>query len=81
MSNFVDRTGCRYGRLTVIEKAEKPLRTTQTCVWWLCRCDCGAEVVVYGGNLTDGRTRSCGCLRSETASRMAKERWAKWRSR
>lgn len=81
MGKFIDRTGKRYGRLTVIERAERPLRTTKTCAWWLCRCDCGEEVVIYGSNLTDGRTRSCGCLRSETASKMAKERWAKWKSR
>lgn len=81
MGKFIDRTGMRYGRLTVIERAQKPLYTNNTGAWWLCKCDCGTEAIVYGNNLVEGITRSCGCLRSETASRMAKERWAKWKSR
>ena len=28
---------------------------------WLCRCDCGTEKTVLGGNLKRGTTVSCGC--------------------
>ena len=29
---------------------------------WLCRCDCGNEIVVLSGNLLKGNTKSCGCI-------------------
>jgi DNA-binding CsgD family transcriptional regulator len=30
-----------------------------------CRCSCGAATVVTGTNLRSGKTKSCGCLRSQ----------------
>lgn len=33
--------------------------------WWKCKCDCGAEKVVYRGCLTSGDTISCGCYHRE----------------
>lgn len=33
--------------------------------YWLCRCDCGREKVVYRGGLTSGDTTSCGCYRKD----------------
>ena len=30
--------------------------------FWLCRCDCGNYKEVYGWNLINGRTQSCGCI-------------------
>ena len=56
-SNFEDLTGCKFGRLTVIQRAKsaKGWRTK-----WLCRCDCGKEVIVDRGNLKSGHTlQSC----------------------
>lgn len=71
---LIDLTGQRFGRLTVIKKA-KPYKspdglshTTQ----WLCRCDCGKEVIVMGVNMKHGFTKSCGCLRSETSRKRLK---------
>jgi hypothetical protein len=29
---------------------------------WLCKCDCGAEKLVWPVALTHGLTKSCGCL-------------------
>ena len=62
-TNFKDLTGRRFGRLTVIRRAENG-KNYQTK--WLCRCDCGNEVSVYRGNLKRGHTKSCGCLSVET---------------
>ena len=54
-------TGEKFGRLTVIERAEnKNNRTT-----WLCKCECGNETIVEGFCLKHGTTKSCGCLRRE----------------
>lgn len=32
---------------------------------WSCQCDCGRRIVVQGGNLRTGNSRSCGCSRNE----------------
>jgi len=54
---FQDKTGQRFGRLTVKELiSKKPIAK------WICVCDCGNETQVWGGHLKSGVTRSCGCL-------------------
>lgn len=54
---IIDRTGQRFGRLTVVELAEVKREAR-----WLCRCDCGGEIVTRGSCLANGDTKSCGCL-------------------
>ncbi len=58
--NAVDRIGKRYGNLTVIEKRGLTSDRHNT---WLCRCDCGKEIIARAGNLASGDTKSCGCLK------------------
>lgn len=69
MGRLVDRTGMRYGRLTVLYRAPAHMQyrspSGQTKACWVCRCDCGNEVIVNGSNLESGRTTSCGCYRDE----------------
>lgn len=55
-----DLRGNRYGRLEVIE-----YKGTEKESQWLCRCDCGNEVVVMHSSLTGERTTSCGCKQDE----------------
>ena len=55
---FIDRTGKVYGRLTVLKRSRNDKFGK---VKWLCRCECGKEVVVVGDNLRRGNTTSCGC--------------------
>lgn len=64
MSKLIDLTGQKYGRLTVLYRAES--RNGKT--YWHCKCECGREKDVQGMCLKDGRTKSCGCLNSEVAS-------------
>jgi hypothetical protein len=61
---LIDLTGDRYGRLVVLSEAERDGYTRR----WLCRCDCGNEVVVRMPLLRTGHTTSCGCLHRERAS-------------
>lgn len=61
--NFVDLTGQRFGRLTVIKQA--PSRKERT--FWLCRCDCGKEKEITAYSVVH-QTRSCGCLQRERTS-------------
>lgn len=56
----INHLGKRFGRLTVISRAE----TANGQARWNCACDCGGVTVVAGGNLTNGKTNSCGCLSS-----------------
>ena len=67
MGIFKDLTGMRFGRLVVIFRSEDYVSPKgKTCVCWLCRCDCGNDIIVNGRNLRKGNTKSCGCLKSET---------------
>jgi hypothetical protein len=54
--------GKRFGRLTVIERAESIKKNVPR---WRCRCDCGTEITTTGELLRSGHTRSCGCIKSE----------------
>ena len=63
MSKVIDETGHRYGRLTVLN----PQRTSRG-LRWLCRCDCGATVLVKGNSLRTGNSTSCGCSRVDAAA-------------
>ncbi len=56
-----DETGKRYGRLTVVSRIERPGKG----LFWKCVCDCGNESVVWGANLRNGNSKSCGCLGRE----------------
>ena len=59
MGNFVDLTGQKFGRLTVIRKAEN---TSEAHIKWLCECECGNFITTRGTSLRRGITKSCGCL-------------------
>jgi len=55
---FIDLTGHKYGRYTVLGFAGK--RKSQS--YWHCRCDCGNLREVSTGNLRARDDQSCGCL-------------------
>ena len=60
--NFVDYTGRRYGKLTVIERGEK--NEKRGLYSWVCKCDCGNIKNVIGADLRNKNTISCGCMSS-----------------
>ena len=64
---FINRTGMRYGRLTVTGYAGKQGAAHA----WSCNCDCGGCTLVLGTNLVKGATSSCGCRRKEVAKEKA----------
>ena len=55
---IIDRTGQRFGKLTVLRFVDTDLGHAR----WLCHCDCGTEAVVGAGSLL--RTTACGCAQS-----------------
>ena len=64
-----DLTGQKFGKLTVIERAEN---TKSGKIRWKCKCECGKECVVGSSNLKQGITNSCGCLKEVGAKKRIK---------
>src|SRR3954471_16526440 len=62
MPPTIDLTGQRYGRLVAVRREQRGRITL-----WHCKCDCGVECVIALGNLRNGTTKSCGCLRREVS--------------
>lgn len=50
-----DLTGQVFGKLTVIKRVDGGSSR------WLCHCECGNEKVIYGTNLVNGKSKTCGC--------------------
>lgn len=65
MAVIADLQGCSFGRLTVVSRAAN--KSYSTGAVWSCRCECGAVVTVISSYLVNGNTKSCGCLRRESA--------------
>ena len=55
--------GRRYGKLVVVGEAGYKENGTKKQKLWLCKCDCGNEIVATTVALNGGHKRSCGCLR------------------
>jgi len=75
-SKSEDLTNCKFGRLTVIKKVNKPYNRKNTQSYWLCKCDCGNEerkIIIGSGELKNGNTQSCGCLQQEMTSKANKK--------
>ena len=62
--SMTDITGQKFGRLTAILPTN--LRAHH-CVMWLCKCDCGNEILLSSKVLVTNHTKSCGCLKREVA--------------
>jgi len=55
MGNVKDMLGQRCGRLIVISRVENDKHDN---AMWLCKCDCGKEVIVQGAHLRSGKTKA-----------------------
>jgi hypothetical protein len=60
-TNFIDITGQRFGRWTVVAYFSQNK--------WICRCDCGSDRVILSQNLRRGASKSCGCLANELSAK------------
>lgn len=62
VKDVINEIGNKYGKLTVVERyfADKTHRGAE----WICRCECGKEIVVRGYDLRKHHTVSCGCGKS-----------------
>lgn len=58
--------GKKYNRLLIIGEKEYYYNEANNKCWRVpVRCDCGKELFVRVGNLKQGRSKSCGCLKFE----------------
>ncbi len=51
--------GMTFGKWTVVSRS----RNVGHHIVWKCVCACGNESEVYGNNLLEGKSSSCGCYR------------------
>lgn len=65
----IEMKGKRFDRWIVLEFAGLKNRAAH----WLCRCDCGKELVVSGNSLRMGRSRSCGCIQKEVVAAIGRD--------
>ena len=54
--------GQKFGKLTVLELLSESTKSHRR--QYICKCDCGNEVITTSTYLITGQTRSCGCLNS-----------------
>ena len=64
---LIDLTGRTFGRLKVLKYAG---RSANRHSMWKVVCVCGKILTVQGGNLGNGTTKSCGCLKLERTVEM-----------
>lgn len=63
--------GLRFGRLIVLSELSE--RAQNGGILYNCVCDCGNYYIVSSGDLTRGRTVSCGCLVQEHYDERARD--------
>lgn len=61
MGRFIDLTGQRFGRWTVLRYAG----SHNGAAFWECQCDCGTIRNVRASCLRSGESKSCGCFMVE----------------
>lgn len=62
-NNRIELLGKKFGKLLVIDY----YKSINKDVHYKCLCDCGNEPIVNKQKLKNGRTKSCGCYKSEWA--------------
>ena len=68
MSRIIDITHHKFNKLTVLEFSH----IQQGEAFWKCLCDCGKNTTVASYKIRKGKTKSCGCLVSDTTRNLAK---------
>ncbi|EFV00789.1 AP2 domain protein [Pseudoramibacter alactolyticus ATCC 23263] len=64
MSRYLDLKGKRFGKLTALHRIEDGEKGYAK---WLCKCDCGGEIIVDTKRLQRGTVTNCGCEPKKTA--------------
>lgn len=62
MGNFIDLTGKRFGKWTVLKRVENDKHRSPK---FLCKCDCGTLKEVLSFTLRNGSSTNCSCYIKE----------------
>lgn len=66
MSKFIDLTGHKFGKLTVLYRDETFIDNKgRHRTMWHCQCECGREKSVRRDGLTSGKVKSCGICNND----------------
>lgn len=66
MSRLKNLVGMKFGRLTVLERADDRVnKKGKHSIMWKCLCECGNIKVISRNSLLSHNVQSCGCLRAE----------------
>ena len=68
--NVRDLRNMQFGNLTAIERLSEKKGSSYL---WLCKCSCGNTTTASAAELTSGRKKSCGCLKTAHCKQMAKD--------
>lgn len=75
MGKFIDLTGQKFGRLTVLQR--DGTSTHGKPAKWICRCDCGNITSVVSSALRNSYIISCGCAKSEQIRKVGQQNLGK----
>ena len=64
-----DISGVKFSKLTPIY----PIRENGK-LFWVCICDCGKEIKARADHILQGKTQSCGCIRTQKLIERNKEK-------
>lgn len=70
MGKFIDLTGKKFEKLTVLDRANN----RGGKVFWKCKCDCGNVKDVCAYHLTHGQVQSCGCYQMKSIRQRSDEK-------
>lgn len=72
MAKFIDLTGQKFGKLTVLGLAEERNKKEEirvlkgeiarAYIYWTCKCECGGIIDTISNSITHGKTKDCGCM-------------------
>ena len=66
-NNRLKLVGQRFNKLLVIKDLGNVYTDKKVNSSWLCRCDCGKEVILTSAHIKT--TKSCGCIKHQKSSR------------
>lgn len=67
--HHIEMVGRKFSQLTVLGRH----MSAGNKIRWECTCECGGRVIVHGGDLRSGHTKSCGCWRDKDESVLVAE--------
>lgn len=71
MPKLIDLNGQKFGRLIVKHRFKDQFTPNgHPYVRWVCKCDCGKEVMIKSIYLRNYLTQSCGCLNIEIRKKL-----------